>query len=152
MSCLSQRFAISYRYITERRGIVWGQDVYLFSAHPVCWCKNMSFPTAQPKELSRSNTASLLGYWKTRASTTMDIKNCKMMGWLKVHLHGQSSTTEIQRLHSSYPWDCAQKSLAGIWDLQGVLQTLYYTQDSYTGRKKKLQVYRVTLLCVPHKS
>lgn len=81
LSCpLSQRFDISYRYIMERRGIVWGEDVHLSSAHPVCGCKNMCFLTAQQKKLSRPNTASQLGYWKTRASTTMDIKNCKMMG------------------------------------------------------------------------
>lgn len=30
----------------------------------------------------------------------------------------------------------AHKSLEGTWDLQRVLQTLYYTHDSYTGGRK----------------
>lgn len=47
--------------------------------------------------------------------------------------------------------DHAPKSLAGKWDLQGVLKTLYYTQDSYTGGRRGNYKNIKPHYCVFHK-
>lgn len=46
---------------------------------------------------------------------------------------------------------CIQALLEGIWDLQRVLQTLYYRQDSYTGGRRGNYKNVEPHYCVFHK-